>query len=75
MAPLGYIATKFVSCNSLQSSVHTLLVNISLRVIWGVVGVEVVVGAFGEKGRWFDSSSNRHVGTWASSSLVIVCMM
>src|SRR6218665_1152924 len=31
-------------------------------------------GAFGAEGRWFDSTSSRHVGPWASPSPVIACM-
>jgi len=33
----------------------------------GVVGWKVVVGAFGAEGRWFDSTSSRHVGTLGKS--------
>jgi len=35
--------------------------------LWGVVGYEDIVGAFGAEGRWFDSTSSRHVGTLGKS--------
>ena len=57
-----------------SSNVRNAIYRHAVDTLRDIVGWEEVVGAFGAEGRWFDSTSSRHVGTWASPSLVIACM-
>ena len=60
------------------TSIYGLKTEIEDDYPWCVVarsGSVVVFGTFGVEGRWFDSTSSRHVyGPWASLSLVVACM-